>query len=58
MEYVLGPLIAALGFWGGLKLIRAIDNSRNPIIQGIVLILGTLAAISLAKDVFGDKKDR
>ena len=49
MEYILGPLVAIGGFFGIIRIVKAIDSSKSESVQQLVRMAGTLSAISLAK---------
>ena len=51
MEVTVGFGIVAGVVWGYNKLERFVLRSRSPAVHGVVRVVGTLAAASLAKDI-------
>ena len=54
MEVVLGLGVVASVVWAYNKLEQFVLRSRSPVVHGVVRVVGTLAAASLAKDILRD----
>ncbi len=54
MEVIIGLSVVAGVVWACNKLEQFVLRSRSPVVQGVVRVVGTLAAASLAKDFIRD----
>jgi len=54
MEVVLGLGVVAGVVWAYNKLEQFVLRSRSPVVHGVVRVVGTLAAASLAKGILRD----
>ncbi len=54
MEVIIGLSVVAGVVWACNKLEQFVLRSRSPVVHGVVRVVGTLAAASLAKDFIRD----